>query len=93
MTNYNRGAYLERLLMRQLVRAGWDVTRSAGSHGACDLVAWNEKRILLIQVKAFGAVRPADVENLRQVRCPRNGKRMIYERDGGLVEWKIREVK
>lgn len=92
MTNYQRGARLERLARAQLERAGYFVVRSAGSKGACDLVAWDAKQIKLIQVKSSGEVDKRAIEKLRKVPCPINGRREIWERDGGLKDWKVIEV-
>jgi Holliday junction resolvase len=56
MTRYSRGADKERRLMARLETAGWIVYRSAGSHGAADLVALRrECRPLLVQVKGTAA--------------------------------------
>ncbi len=92
MTNYQVGARLENLLRAQLKRAGYSVMRSAGSKGACDLIAWSDQEILFIQVKAYGANRPADLEKLKSIPCPPSGKRQLWERDGGKIDWKVVEV-
>jgi len=92
MSNYQRGARLERLARAQLERAGYYVMRSAGSKGACDLVAWNDKCTRLIQVKAAGAADKKAIEKLRKIPCPPCGTRELWERDGGFTDWHITEV-
>lgn len=93
MTNYRVGARLERLAKVQLERAGYFVMRSAGSHGALDLIAVCEDGILLIQVKGRGACRPADLEKLRTVPKPLGARRQLWERRvEGKQDWVIREV-
>ena len=90
--NYRKGVRLENLLKAQLERGGYDVMRSAGSKGAVDLAAWNGTELLLIQVKSEGAKRQVDLDKLKKVKCPAWGRRLLYERDGGLTEWTIFQV-
>ena len=63
MSNYDKGARLERIAKKRLEARGYTVVRSAGSKGAVDLVAWNAKHTLLIQVKSNGQVTPNDTKN------------------------------
>jgi hypothetical protein len=79
-TNYRKRARLERLARPELERQGYVVIRAAGSKGPCDLVALNKHEILLIQVKAEGAVRPADRQKLADMPAPGNAVREIWER-------------
>lgn len=52
--------------------------RSAGSHGACDLIALNQKEILLIQVGMQGAKDEQDFELLRRVPAPTLARRQMW---------------
>ena len=67
------GTYKERQVQRILERAGYETVRSAGSKGACDIIAWNRQNIRLIQVK-FGSARlsPQERETLSQLLRPPN---------------------
>lgn len=51
MTNYRRGAARERQWAERLTQEGWSVTRSAGSHGAADIVGCKAGEIVYDQVK------------------------------------------
>jgi len=50
--NYQKGRSREYTTMNSLRKAGWMVSRSAASHGAVDVFAAREGRILLVQVKS-----------------------------------------
>jgi Holliday junction resolvase len=61
MTNRQRGDYFERQVMATLKAHGWVVYRSAGSHGAADLVAGRyDRKPVLIQCKISGRIDPAE---------------------------------
>lgn len=49
---YDRGAYYERRTMKTLEDLGYDVYRTAGSHGVFDVIAYNASFFRLIQVKS-----------------------------------------
>lgn len=51
MTNYQRGTRFERSLMKDLNEQGYDTLRTAGSHGAFDVVAFNSDCVIFIQCK------------------------------------------
>ena len=51
MTNYKRGVEKERHAMAGLEAVGYDVMRTAGSHGSYDVVAEGPTGVRLIQVK------------------------------------------
>lgn len=66
-TNYSRGADFERRVMKLLEDRGYFCVRSAGSHGAVDIVAMRGPVMggppgwrLLIQCKRHGVISPAD---------------------------------
>ncbi len=50
--NYESGRAREYKAMKALKAAGWMVSRSAASHGAVDVFAAKEGRVLLVQVKS-----------------------------------------
>jgi len=52
---YRKGRRLEYRTMRVLEAAGYTCARTAGSHGAWDVIAWNEAHVRFIQVKAGSA--------------------------------------
>lgn len=59
--NYARGADLERAIAARLRTAGCPlVIRSAGSHGAVDVLAIGNGATLLIQCKADGYLAPME---------------------------------
>ena len=53
--NYISGRSREYETMSALKRDGWLVARSAASHGAVDVFAAKEGKVLLVQVKSGGA--------------------------------------
>ena len=78
MTPYQRGVRLEYLARDVLRQRGYSVVRSAGSHGAIDLVALNEREILLIQVKLRGQAIGAALDKLSAVPGPRCARRQVW---------------
>jgi Holliday junction resolvase-like predicted endonuclease len=91
MNRYAKGARLERLAAADLREDGYTVTRSAGSKGPVDLIAYSERRVRFIQVKARGQVHPDDRAALRRLRVPSCASREIWERNriGG---WIVRRI-
>ena len=90
MTNYARGARLERLWLLQMRRRGYNVARSAGSKGLIDCFAWNEEVLILAQIKnGRAAYTQKDVEKLKAMPRPSGAVVLLVERVGaGGVEWK-----
>ena len=78
MTPYQRGVRLEYLARDVLRHRGYSVVRSAGSHGAIDLVALNEREVLLIQVKQTGQSVGAALDKLSEVPGPRCAHRQVW---------------
>lgn len=50
---YKRGIRYERKIKQELESEGYIVTRSSGSHGIFDIIAFNDKHVRLIQCKAL----------------------------------------
>ena len=61
--NYNSGRSREYRAMNALRKEGWKVSRSAASHGAVDVFAAKDGKVLLIQVKS-GRARATKEEML-----------------------------
>lgn len=51
-SSYARGRRIEYRVARELRSRGFTVTRAAGSHSPCDIIAYNHSWCLHIQVKA-----------------------------------------
>ena len=47
-TPYQREAAHERDILENYKKAGWQGTRSAGSHGIADIVVWNSNEIVFV---------------------------------------------
>jgi Holliday junction resolvase len=87
---YCKGARLERLARAALLKQDYTVVRSAGSKGPCDLVAFNAHELRLVQVKAEGAMRPADWRKLARLKAPPGTLRQIWVRGRG--DWRVIDV-
>lgn len=89
MTNYRRGVEIERKVQEILREAGYHALRTAGSHGAADIIGVGPTGVRLIQVKRskdnnFAAdVELAEAE-LRAMPSPPNTSKEIWV-------WKDRE--
>lgn len=68
MSNYRRGAAFELRVAKALEEDGYFVVRSAGSHGAADLVALKLGEVLLVQCKRSGAISREDWNDLVRLR-------------------------
>lgn len=91
MNQYRRGVRVEYLLKKKLESERYYVVRSAGSHGAADLVAWNDKACYVIQVALTGVKTKKDYDKLKSVpQMPRMVKQMWEYLGGG--EWKVTKV-
>jgi Holliday junction resolvase len=65
LNNYARGANFERDVKRDLEGKGYFAIRSAGSHGAVDIVAFGPKHpVWFIQAKIHGTMSPAERKEL-----------------------------
>ncbi len=78
-TRYERGRRLEYHARSDLRKQGFTVIRSAGSKGPADLVAINQKQVLLVQVKSPGGVLDSDIQKLQSVSAPANVRLEIWE--------------
>jgi Holliday junction resolvase len=67
MTNYSRGADFERTVKADLEEMGFFVVRSAGSHGAVDLLALSLHDQWAVQCKINGKMTPDERKKLLAV--------------------------
>jgi len=67
MTNYQKGAAFERKVKADLISKGWFAVRSAGSHGAVDIIAHHKSFTLYVQVKLDGAFPPKERRELMRL--------------------------
>ena len=83
VTNYARGAALERKCKAALESMGYSCARSAGSKGGADIWCLREDGGLLIQVKGY-KLSPAELDKasaeLRAIRHPSNVRLEIWYR-------------
>ena len=89
MTNYAKGANLERRAKAALESMGYSCVRSAGSHGGADIWCLRENGGLLVQVKGYklaAAELKKATEELRTIKHPRNVRLEVWcWYDGGWV--------
>jgi len=77
--NYRRGRAAEYRIMRTLEGAGYVASRSAGSHGLFDVIAWNALGVRFIQSKVgAGRVTALDREAMREMARPANSTLEIW---------------
>lgn len=77
--NYRRGRAAEYRIKKLLESTGYTVSRSAGSHGAIDIVAWDKLGVRFIQSKVGSArVTPQDRETLKNMDRPTNSTVEIW---------------
>jgi len=67
---YRSGYRFELAVKKYLEKHGWYVVRSAGSHGAVDLVAIRNGTVLLIQCKLRKRIPEHTINQLRRLALP-----------------------
>jgi hypothetical protein len=75
---YRKGRRLEDRSKAFLQAQGFEVMRSAGSHGAFDLACFSVFETVLIQVKAARPPSAAEMERLREFRCRPDVRREVH---------------
>jgi Holliday junction resolvase len=60
VTNYKRGRALEYAVQADLQNEGFETLRSAGSHGAADIVAFKPGQVVFVQCKLTGNCPPSE---------------------------------
>ena len=92
MTNYSNGRRAEWAARDELIKQGYTVTRSAGSKGCIDLVAWNYDGTRLVQVKkGSGRATPKEREALAAFDIPPHSTVEIWHRESG--QWEVEKVR
>jgi Holliday junction resolvase len=94
--NYIHGRSAEYKTMRALKKDGWMVARSAASHGAVDVFAAKDGRILLVQVKrGRGRATKEELEELADWGKSANGDAEVwyYKGRGKLVKRRVYAAK
>jgi Holliday junction resolvase len=88
MTRYTKGRAREYRTMIMLKKDGWLVSRSAASHGAVDVFAAKDGRLLLIQVKSGRArVKKTELEELIRWGSQASGDAEVWHfKTGGGLE-------
>lgn len=80
-TRYERGRAQEYRALRDLQAEGYTATRTAGSHGTADIIAWDADTVRFIQIKSF-IDRPdgykADIEALRTMTVPPHATKELW---------------
>lgn len=77
--NYRRGRAYEYRVVKMLEATGFTATRTAGSHGCFDVMAFNGQQLRLIQVKCGDAtMSPAERETFRSLHVPPQATREIW---------------
>lgn len=93
MTNYSRGADFERAVKADLEGKGWFVVRSAGSHGAVDLVAIGEGGVIrFIQAKINGKMSWKDREEITELAAEYGAEAIMASRPRrGMIDYEVIE--
>jgi hypothetical protein len=87
MTNYAAGRRLEWAARNDLRKQGYTVIRSAGSKTPIDLIALNDREMIVIQVKKDAGDVAAAVASLAALALPAQVRREVWERERG--GWRI----
>jgi Holliday junction resolvase len=76
---YVKGRNNEYKIVKILENAGYTCSRSAGSHGKFDIIAFNESGIRLIQSKTNGCMTEIEREAIKEFKnCPPNATKEIW---------------
>lgn len=89
-TNYERGRAAEYAARDKLLADGWHtVLRTAGSHGAVDLVAVGDHAVLFVQVKHMAEPRSYEMEHqaLTEWKVPPGCMKELWLHDVGAKRW------
>lgn len=94
-TKYERGRGAEYRVINELKANGYDAVRTAGSHGAADVVAWNEDHVRFIQCKTWvtrvGDYKD-DIKKLEDMRLPPGSQCELWARQIGQRGWSVQTV-
>lgn len=80
-----RGSRAEREVWHLMQDWGYSSVCSKASLGPADVVAWNDEEIRFIQCKneSRKGSYTEDLERLKKMKCPPNGKRELWIRQRG----------
>jgi len=78
MNNYQKGRQYEYRTINKLREAGYTATRSAGSHGIYDVIAWNEHEVKFIQVKFNCYPTKSEIELFLGDKIPNNTTKEVW---------------
>lgn len=83
--NYKAGVRAEYRTMKMLDAKGYITLRTAGSHGAFDVIAIGPHDTLCIQVKRGrpAAISPLEEERLRELKVPEGVYKQVWLWDHG----------
>ena len=88
-----KGTRAEHRVMKLLELTGYECARAAGSFGVFDVFGFNENEVLLVQVKVNRTVSPAEREQMRLFRAPRNARKLVYVFTDRLRQPKVEEIR
>ena len=86
MTNYNTGANFERYLKKHFESIGYYCIRSAGSHGAIDLLAIGKNHVHACQLKVNCYPDQKELKKFYDLPFPENVSKEIYVKDKGSIK-------
>ena len=94
MSHYAKGYRKEREVFNDLEIKGFSCIRSAGSHGAVDILASNNDIILLLQIKYDCKAGPKDIQALKDFKVPAGLRisKQVWEFVSGNKKPEIKEV-
>lgn len=90
--NYQRGRNNEYRVQKRLEEVGYQTTRSAGSKGLWDVIAWSTTEIRFIQAKTNGWPNPLEMEAISMAEVPPNGVKEVWRFNSGSSTPMIRRV-
>jgi Holliday junction resolvase len=93
--NYQRGRDSEYKAQRELEALGYQTARTAGSHGAADVIAWNRCHVRYIQIKTFKKQKgnyKDDLEKIDALLLPPHSQAELWVRQIRKQGWLKQEV-
>lgn len=78
MNAKRKGSRNEHRSMRLLESLGYSCIRAAASLGAFDVIGIGQADVILLQVKSNRWPHEAEMETLKDFRCPANCRRLIH---------------
>jgi Holliday junction resolvase len=94
--NYERGRASEYKCQRDLEALGYQTVRTAGSHGAADVIGWNTQHMRFVQCKTTTGTPSGgykeDMMKLNSLLLPPHSQAELWVRKIGLKGWARQEV-